>query len=323
MRRGLDDPAPHHRRHGQADRAAHVEVPQDLVDNGGDGLRRGRRRGIQPDSLDGELTCCDVNGRNFNAGPPDVDPDDGSRCHSCAHFPLVPLPPAPRSPALSLATIPATASASPTAGDRCSISSARSVTTTSAPCSFSAAACQERPGPIGARLPVDILLVVRRPERDERLACLPCTLAQVAVEHLFPCGAMDLRRLGPYPIQIEGHPRTLSGRLNMPLTYELEINSHRPIPEVHAMLSKANYLHRLADGSIIIRISSGPHHALNQLEIESNTMAILLYPAARRARGLAARTHDGERGHLSELLRAIPVQPGKSAADLPAISLPN
>ena len=66
-----------------------------------------------------------------------------------------------------------------------------------------AAGRQERPGPVGPGLPVHILLIVRGPERDERLTRLLRTLAQVAVEHLFPRGAMDLRRLGQYTVQIK------------------------------------------------------------------------------------------------------------------------
>ena len=63
---------------------------------------------------------------------------------------------------------------------------------------------QERPGTVGPRLPVHVLVVVLdRVEGRERLPGLAGPLAQEVVEHLLPRGVVHLGGLGEHTVEVE------------------------------------------------------------------------------------------------------------------------
>ena len=85
VRCGLDRPASHHRREGQADRAVHADLVEDFANDTGHRLGRSRRRRKQTDALGSELSGVGVDGRTLYPGASYVDAYDWLQFLFCAH----------------------------------------------------------------------------------------------------------------------------------------------------------------------------------------------------------------------------------------------
>ena len=108
---------------------------------------------------------------------------------------------------------------------------------------FDATGLQERSGPVGPWLPVDILVVILdRVERRVRLASAFCALTQEAVEHLFPRGIMHLGGLGQDTVEVEEAAadtiretdHASSVRESILAAAFAGVTSRKYVPEVHA-----------------------------------------------------------------------------------------